>query len=100
MTAIYGCYVNDNKEIISTFRLSTGMMSENEAEKYFGLLRRSLSGTLGKNLIDICFRTSQVAGSEEHKLLMDLRQTGLNEPALRENFYKKVIETNGEDLSM
>jgi hypothetical protein len=93
MTHLFGCYVNENKEIISEFKLSTGMMSENEAEKYFGLLRRSLSGTLGKNLIDICFRTSQVAGSEEHKLLMDLRQTALNEPALRENFYKKVIET-------
>lgn len=93
MTQLFGCYVNENKEIISEFKLSTGMMSENEAEKYFGLLRRSLSGTLGKNLIDICFRTSQVTGSEEHKLLMDLRQTSLNEPEVREKFYKKVIET-------
>ena len=25
MTAIYGCYINDNKEIISEFRSSTGM---------------------------------------------------------------------------
>ena len=33
MTALYGCFVNDNKEIISQFRLSTGMMSENEGEK-------------------------------------------------------------------
>lgn len=92
ITHLYGCYVNENKEIISEFKLSTGMMSENEGEKYFSLLKRSLSGTVGKNLIDICFRTSQVAGSEEHKLLMDLRQTGLNDPQLREAFYKKVIE--------
>lgn len=92
MTHLYGCYVNENKEIISEFKLSTGMMSENEGEKYFSLLKRSLSGTVGKNLIDICFRTSQVAGSEEHKLLMDLRQTALNDPQLREAFYKKVIE--------
>ena len=35
MTAIYGCYVNENKEIISQFRQSTGMMSENEGDKYF-----------------------------------------------------------------
>ena len=38
MTAIYGCYVNDNKEIVTQFRASTGMMSENEGEKYFALL--------------------------------------------------------------
>ena len=27
MTAIYGCYVNDNKEIIAQYRASTGIMS-------------------------------------------------------------------------
>ncbi|MBE6976102.1 MAG: DUF4317 domain-containing protein [Ruminococcaceae bacterium] len=93
MPAIYGCYVNENKEIISEFRLSTALMSENEGEKYFGLLKRSLSGTLGKNLIDISFQTSQVAGSPEHKLLMDLRQTGLKDEALRMQFYQKAVET-------
>ncbi|MBR2080986.1 MAG: DUF4317 family protein, partial [Oscillospiraceae bacterium] len=42
---IYGCYVNDRKEIISEFKQSTGIMPENEAEKYFGLLKRTLSGS-------------------------------------------------------
>lgn len=92
MTALYGCYVNENKEIISEFRQSTGMMSENEGEKYFALLKRTLSGTIGKNLIDINFKTAQVAGSEEHKLLMDLRQTGLKDDELRQTFYRKVID--------
>lgn len=93
MTAIYGCYVNDNKEIISTFRLSTGMMSENESDKYFGLLRRSLSGTIGKNLIDLSFKTSQVADSPEHKLLMDLRASALADSAKLETFYQKIVES-------
>jgi hypothetical protein len=93
MTALYGCYVNDNKEIISEFRQSTGIMPENESDKYFALLRRTLSGQLGKNLIDITFKTSQVADSPEHKLLMELRETKLKEENLRMAFYKKVIET-------
>ena len=93
MTAIYGCYVNTNKEIISEFKQSTGMMSENEGEKYFALLKRSLSGTIGKNLIDINFKTSQVGNSEEHTLLMQLRQTALADEELRIRFYKKVIES-------
>ena len=93
MTAIYGCYVNDKKEIISEFRQSLGMMPENEAEKYFGLLRRTLGGTLGRNLIDITFQTSQVAGSEEHKLLMALRNSKLDDEDAREAFYKKAMET-------
>ena len=93
ITSIYGCYVNTNKEIITEFRLSTGMMPENEADKYFSTLRRVLSGGLGRNLIDIGFKTSQVAGSEEHRLLMDLRQSKLQDEALRQSFYRKVMES-------
>ena len=93
ITAIYGCYVNENKEIITEFRQSTGIMPENEADKYYALLRRALSGSIGKNLIDISFKTSQVAGSPEHQLLMDLRKSVLKDDELRMTFYKKVMET-------
>jgi len=92
MTAIYGCYVNAQKEIVSTFRQSVAMMPENESEKYFGILKKSLSGGIGRNLIDICFKTSQVADSPEHKLLMDLRKSGLQEEQLRMTFFQKIID--------
>lgn len=92
MTAIYGCYVNENKEVISEFRLSTGIMPENEADKYFAMIRKVLSGSLGRNLIDITFKTAQVAGSPEHKMLMDLR-ADLKNDELRERFYKKIIDS-------
>lgn len=93
MTAIYGCYVNDNKEIISEFQQSTAIMPENESDKYFALLRRTLSGSLGKNLIDITFKTGQVAGSPEHQLLMDLRASRLKDEEKRAEFYQKIIDT-------
>lgn len=91
MTAVYGCYVNDKKEIISVFSRSTGMMSENESEKYFALLRRTLGGTLGKNLLDITFRTAQVAGSPEHARLMQLRGQGIGNEENRMAFYQQII---------
>ena len=93
MTAIYGCYVNDQKSIVAEFKQSTGIMPENEAEKYFGLMKRSLSGAIGKNLIDITFQTSQVVDSPEHKLLMDLRSSGLKDEDLRAELYQKIIQT-------
>ena len=93
MTNIYGCYVNDQKEIISQFSQSLGMMPENEAEKYFALLKRTLSGTIGKNLIDISFKTSQVAGSPEHQLLLGLRDSRCKEEELRDQLCKKIIDT-------
>ena len=93
MATIFGCFVNDQREIVTEYRQSTGIMSENEAERYFGLLKRSLSGSIGKNLIDLTFKTSQVAGSEEHKLLMDLRECALKDDNLRLKFYKKIIDS-------
>ena len=100
MTALFGCYVNENKEIISQFRQSTGMMPENESDKYFALLRRTLSGQLGKNLIDITFKTSQVADSPEHKLLMQLRQQEcLKDDEVRMDFYQKVMESVNLDTA-
>lgn len=93
MTAIFGCFVNDNKEIIAEYRASTGIMSENESDKYYAILRKALSGAVGKNLIDLTFKTSQVAGSPEHKLLMDLRECKLQDDELRQSLYQKMMES-------
>lgn len=92
MTTIYGCYVNGHKEIISEFSESVGLMPENESERYFGTMKRVLSGGIGKNLIDITFKTSQVADSPEHKLLMDLRKSALKDEEARLSLYQKIME--------
>lgn len=91
MTAIYGCYVNPQKTILSQFRLSTGTMSENEAEKYFAFMKKNLSGAVGRNLIGIGFSTQQVMEGEEHKLLMALRESKLADEELLQKFYETVI---------
>ena len=93
ITKIYGCFVNDNKEIITEFSQSTGIMPENEGDKYFALFKRVLSGAIGKNLIDITFKTSQVANSPEHKLLMDLRASKLADDELLHGFFQKIIDS-------
>lgn len=99
MSAIYGCYVNAQKEIVSSFKRGVGLMPENEAEKYFSVMKRTLSGTVGKNLIDISFRTAQVADSPEHKMLMQLRSTALQDDEVRMDFYQKVISSVDMDDS-
>lgn len=88
---IYGCYVNNRREIISYIDQALGVMPQEEGEKYLHLLKGALSGTLGKNLVDIVFSTQQVADSEEHRLLSTLRNTALQDEAVREAFYQKVI---------
>ena len=93
ITRIYGCYVNAAGEIVSYIDMSVGLMPEEEAEMYIKLLKKSISGTLGRNLLDIEFSTSQVSGSEEHGLLMKLRDSELKDEAARESFYTKIIES-------
>ena len=88
---IYGCFVSSGKEIISDFQTSFGLMSEFEAEKYLSLLKKTLSGTLGKNLLDLSFSTQQVVDSPEHKRLSALRNTQLEEPSARAAFFQSVI---------
>ena len=93
VSRICGCFVNSNHEIIADLDESLGMMPQEEAEKYLTLLKKALSGTLGKNLIDIVFSTQQVMEGEEHKLLMDLRATGMRDNQIRQAFYQKVIQS-------
>ena len=87
---VYGCYVNSNKEIIAWVDTSMGLMRQEEQEMYLNLLKKSLSGALGRNLIDIVFSTQQVADSEEHRLLSALRTSELKDAEARDAFYQQV----------
>lgn len=90
---IRGCYVNENREIVSQFDQSLGLMSQEESEKLLAILRRTLSGTLGKNLADITFSTQQVVDSEEHRLLMALRGSSLADEEAVQALFQRVISS-------
>lgn len=93
ITHIYGCYVNSNREIISEIDEALGLLTKEEGEKYLSLLKKALSGALGKNLLDISFATKQVMDSEEHRLLSALRKSELKDAELRESFYRCIIDS-------
>ena len=91
ITHIRGCYVNDRGEILSEFDQALALVSQEESEKFLAILKRTLSGTLDKNLIDISFSTEQVVHSEEHKLLMALRNSSLHDEVAVKTFFERVI---------
>ncbi len=90
---IYGCYVNSNREIISWVDAPVSMMTQDESIMYLALLKKSLSGALGKNLIDIVFSTQQVVSSDEHRLLQTLRTTALKDREAREKLCRTIINS-------
>ena len=91
ISRIYGCYVNSNKEIISHIDAPVALMSQEEQEMYLGLLKKALSGALGRNLLNVEFSTAQVAGSDEHRLLQTIRQTDARDQNSREALYRRII---------
>jgi hypothetical protein len=93
ITHIRGCFVNEKREIVSEFDQSLALMSQEESEKFLAIIKRTLSGTLGKNLIDIPFATQQVVDGEEHKLLMELRNSSLKDENAVQTFFQHVIQT-------
>ena len=93
ISSLRGCLVNEKGEIVSEFNQSLLTTPQEECENILTILKRTLSGTLGKNLIDLEFDTKQVTDGEEHKLLMALRDSALKEEESVGAFYQKVIQS-------
>ena len=90
ISKIRGCYVNESHEIISEFYESLGLMTPEQAEDILSRLKKTLSGTVGKNLIDMEFSTQQVLESDEHKLLTTLRKSGLSDDTAVKECFEKI----------
>ncbi|MBQ9747015.1 MAG: DUF4317 domain-containing protein [Clostridia bacterium] len=88
---VRGIFVNEKREIISEFNQSLGMLSEEEANAILSVIKKALSGSVGKNLIDISFSNQQVLESEEHKLLTALRESELGDAAALSALYEKIL---------
>lgn len=91
--SIRGCYVNKEGEMISQLNQSLALMPQEEAENCISILKKTLSGTLNKNLLNIEFSTQQVVDSEEHRLLMALKDSSLKDEEVIEQFFQKVIQS-------
>ncbi len=96
VSRIYGCYVGNTGEIISQQELPLSTMPQEETELYFALLKKAMSGILGKNLLDVAFSTQQVMDSDEHRLLQALRQSELRDEEARTALFQRIIQ--GADL--
>jgi hypothetical protein len=94
---VCGCFVNEKREIISEFDQSLGMMPEDDADAMLKIIKKTLSGTPGRQLLDIEFSTKQVMESEEHKLLTNLRSSQLKDSELVHTLYDKIISTYETD---
>ncbi len=90
---IVGCFVNANNQIIANISHPIEFSDSVVSEKLLGVMKKTLSGSIGTNLFDISFSTKQVTESEEHKLLMALRDSALKDSEVLSRFFAKVTES-------
>lgn len=94
IAAVYGCYVSDDKKVISEFKSSLGLMPENEQEKYFSLFKKVFSGKPGITSMDLTFPTANVSTREpRYQRLLDLRKDTLSNDKLRQSLYQAIISS-------
>ncbi len=91
ITRICGCYVDGEKNKKTELKQAFLALPEEEMFKYFEILRKTLSGTLGKNLMTLEFplKSEEEGGTQE--FLLRLRDSKLKDDALLEEFYDKII---------
>ncbi|MBD5547250.1 MAG: DUF4317 domain-containing protein [Lachnospiraceae bacterium] len=91
ITRICGCYVDGEKNKKTEFKEAFLSLPEEEIFKYFELLRKTLSGSIGKNMLNLEFPLSSEEEGGTQEFLMRLRESKLKDDALLEEFYDKVI---------
>ncbi len=91
ITRICGCYVDGEKNKKTEFKEAFLSLPEEEIFKYFELLRKALSGSVGKNLLNLGFPTDSETDGGTQEFLFRLRESKLKDEALLEEFYDRII---------
>lgn len=99
ISRICGCYVDGEKNIKMEHKDAFGSLPEEEAFKYFDLFKRTLSGTLGKNMMNMEFPLASEQEGGTQDFLLRLRDSHLEDDILLEEFYRKVIESYHYDMN-
>ena len=92
ISRICGCYVDSEKEKRLEMRESFLSLSDEEMFKYFEIFKKTLSGTIGKNLLNLEFPLKAETEGGEQEFLLRLKNSRLTDDALVDECYDKIIE--------
>lgn len=93
ITRIAGCYVDHEKNKKMESKSAFLSLPEEEAFKYFDIFKKTFSGTMGKNMLNMEFPIDQEMPGGTQEFLMKLKASKLEDDMLLEEFYDKVIAT-------
>lgn len=91
-TKMCGCYVDGERNKITTFTETFLNLDEDEFYKYLEIAKKVLSGTLGNNMLELEFPLAQEALGGRQQFLLGVRDSALKQEELTERFFDMVIE--------
>lgn len=91
-TKICGCYVNGEKNIILQFSETFLNLDDDEFFKYLEIAKKSLSGTIGNNLLQLEFPFDEEKEYGKQYNLMQLKKSALKNENLLNEFFKNIID--------
>lgn len=92
-TKLCGCYVDGQKNIVVHIQETFLNLKDEEFYKYLEIARKTLSGTLGNNLLELEFPLSEENPGGRQQFLMGLKESKLKSPELLERFYQMIIDS-------
>lgn len=92
ITRICGCYVDGEKNKKTELKQAFLALPEEEMFKYFEILRKALSGNIGKNLLTLEFPLASEETGGTQDFLLRLRDSKLKDDILLEEFYDRIID--------
>ena len=93
ISKMVGCYVNSSKDKVCTFNESFLSLEDEELHKYLEIANKTLSGTVGNNLIELEFPIEAEENGAPQQNLMALKKSGLEDENLYNAFFDHIIET-------
>ncbi|NLK26971.1 MAG: DUF4317 domain-containing protein [Clostridiales bacterium] len=93
ITKVCCCYVDGEKNVKTKYTETFLCLPEEETHKYFDIFKKTLSGTIGKNLINMEFPLSEEFEGGKQEFLLRLRDSELRDENLLNEFYDKVIQS-------
>ncbi|MFA9377467.1 MAG: DUF4317 domain-containing protein [Lachnotalea sp.] len=92
-TKMSGCYVNASKEVLVNFNETFLNLEEDEFYKYLEIAKKTLSGTVGNNLVELKFPLEEEEQGGKQQFLMGLRESKLKNEGLLDTFYQLIIDS-------
>ena len=91
ISTICGCYVDGDKNKKSMMREAFLSLPQDEMHKYMAIFRKCMTGTLGRNILNMEFADAATEVTVSQQKLMDLRDSELKDDAVLETFYDEII---------